>query len=167
MPHSSEQNTSPGRIIEADLNSSIEIAAARSAIFAVVSDHEGTPSWVEKVKEVKLLQEGSPRNGLGAIREVNFKPLLWTTVQEKIIRYEEGQGFDYAVQGGMPGMIEHLGRFELSGLANGMVRVDWKVHFKFSKSHWFSLFIRSFSKSFKKVQEQGLKTLKAQLEQDA
>lgn len=165
MSNSTPKNSTSPRVIEADINSSVEIAATRAQIFAVISDHEGTPGWVDKVKEVRLLQEGRPRNGLGAIREVNFKPLLWTTVQEKILRYEENEGYDYAVQGGMPGMLDHLGRFELSDQADGTVRVDWKVHFKFSKSHWFSLFIRSFSKSFKKVQEQGLQALKAQLEQ--
>lgn len=156
--------SSKSAIVELDINSSIEIKASRDAVFAIVSDHVGTPNWVDKVKQVNLLKEGKTRNGLGAIREVNFKPALWTTVQEEIVSFKEDDHFHYKVISKMPGMVDHLGAFQLTDLGAGSLRLEWKVYFAFKRKHWFRLFSKSFSKSFKSVQEKGLKTLKEQLE---
>ncbi len=59
-----------------EIRVSADISAAQTRVWERVSNHEDTPSWVDAVKHVELSRPGSPRNGLGAIRVVEFKPLL-------------------------------------------------------------------------------------------
>lgn len=149
--------------IQTNINSSITIKASKEAIHKIISNHVGTPTWVKEVKEVKLLKEGTPTNGLGAIREVNFRPAFWTTVQEEIVAYEENEGFQYKVLK-MPGLINHLGVWELIEKPNGGVTVHWNVYMEFKKFHIFGLFINKFGRDFKKVQINALSFLKETLE---
>src|SRR5882762_5242250 len=88
---------------------STEIDAPQAAVWARVSDHEGTPGWVDAVKRVTLTQDGTPRNGVGAVRVVEFKPLLWTSIHERITRFEAPHAFDYVLFKGMPALVSHLG----------------------------------------------------------
>ncbi|MGH1339051.1 MAG: SRPBCC family protein [Aureispira sp.] len=149
--------------ISKEINSSITIQATKEDVFKVISNHVGTPTWVMEVEEVKLLKEGTPKNGVGAIREVNFRPKLWATVQEEIVAYEENKGFQYKVLQ-MPGLIDHLGIFEVVETSNNETTVSWKVSMTFKKFHFFSLFVNKFAKDFKKVQVNGLEYLKKELE---
>lgn len=50
------------------------IAAPPADVFAIVSDHEATDQWVPKVEAVQLLEPGTPKNGVPALRRVTFKP---------------------------------------------------------------------------------------------
>ena len=150
-------------VVEINLNSSIQIKSSAETIFEVVSNHVGTPNWVEKVKHVSLLKDGKTVNGLGTIRKVVFKPLFWTTVEEEVVSYTENEHFHYKVISKMPGLIEHLGKWEVVPMENDIVEVHWKVYFKFKKKHWFKFFMNSFSESFKSVQEEALAKLKEQL----
>ena len=88
---------------------SVDIDATQAAVWERVSDHEDTPSWVEAVKRVTLAQSGTPRNGVGAIRVVSFKPALWSTIHERITRFEPPHSFDYVLFKGMPALSSHLG----------------------------------------------------------
>lgn len=150
--------------IVVDIQSSIQVAASAQAIFGTVSDHVGTPTWVDKVKKVILQEEGTPPNGLGAVREVHFKPLLWTNVREEIVRFEENEGYSYKIRSGMPGLADHEGTWEIKALPDGKHEVSWKVHFEFRKGHWFRWFLGSFARQFKAVQEEALQSLKNTLE---
>lgn len=152
------------KTIPIKIESSVLIQADPSSIFAIVSNHEGTPDWVDKVKKVKLLKTGTPKNGLGAIREVHFKPLLWGAAREEIVAYEQDSHFHYKVISSLPGMIDHLGMFQLTPQSDGMVKVEWKIHFVFKQKHWFRYFLKSFAKQFKAVQEDAFAVLKGQLE---
>jgi len=154
------------RTIDANCHASIQIKAAIEDIFTVLSDHEGTPNWVEDVKSVKLLKEGSPKNGVPAIREVNFKPMFWATVQEEIIYYVKDEGYQYKILK-MAGVADHLGTWSLTQEEYGNVKVSWDIHFKFKKIHWFRLIIPIFIPAFKKVQEKALLSLKNLLEKSS
>ena len=59
-----------------------------AAVWSVVSDHEGTHAWVPKVKRVTLLKPGEPKNGMPALRRVEFRPALWSTIDERIVSVE-------------------------------------------------------------------------------
>lgn len=152
------------KTVSKDVNSSITINASKTDIFNIISDHEGTPNWVHKVKKVTLKKEGQPKNGVGAMREVVFRPMLWTTVQEEILSYDQNESFTYRIAEGMPGLVDHLGKWSLESTSDGKTKVTWAVHFDFSKRHIFSWFVGSFAKSFKKVQEEALNQLKENLE---
>lgn len=141
----------------------IEINAPATSVWARVHDHEQTHTWVEAVKRVTLVKEGSPRNGTPAIRRVEFRPMTWTTVQEEIVRYEEGSTFEYKVIKGMPGLNDHLGKVLVEAIDPQRSRLTWSVMFDF-KLIPFGLLGGSFVKTFTAVLQAGLENLKRQLE---
>lgn len=139
----------------------IKIEAGKEALFGVLVNHEGTHNWVQEVNKVTLLKEGTPKNAKGAIREVDFKPRLWTTVQEEILSYQDNEYYTYSIIEGMPGLVSHLGKWSVEEAGNNETLVTWEVEFTFKKFHWFSPFVNSFVKSFNEVQNNALKNLKA------
>lgn len=117
-------------------------------VFGIVSDHEGTPSWVPKVRDVTLLQPGTPKNGVPAVRRVEFRPLGWGTIDEKIVAYDpESHTFSYTIIGGMLGVTDHLGTFTVVEDEEGC-SVTWAVWFEFNPWIWApfaGLFVRTFT----------------------
>ena len=148
--------------IEKNINSSIKIIGSKEEIFKMISNHEETHKWVSEVELVKMIKEGTPKNGLGAIREVNFKPKYWPSVQEKITLFKPNEEYNYQIIK-MAGVVDHLGVFALE--ENGkVVTVHWKVYMAFKKFHWIRLIASKFSKDFKTIQEEGLLQLKETIE---
>ena len=132
---------------------------SEESIFEIISDHEGTDKWVNDVEKVVLLQQGMNKNGKGAIRRVKFKPKLWSTIDEEIIEYNPNQSYSYKITDGMPGLVNHLGMWQLDKVGNDKTKVTWNVHFEFKKYHWFGLLTNTFAKSFNKVQFSALESL--------
>jgi hypothetical protein len=147
-----------------EIRVSVDIHAPQSVVWKRVSDHEDTPSWVEAVKRVTLAQSGVPRNGFGAIRVVVFKPLLWTTIHERITRFDPPHAFDYVLFKGMPALDSHLGRISVEDLGSGRSRLNWDVDFAFRTIHPFRLFLPSFLREFESVLRAAGADLKSQLE---
>jgi uncharacterized protein YndB with AHSA1/START domain len=143
---------------------SVDINAPQAVVWARVSDHEDTPSWVDAVKRVTLAQTGTPRNGLGAVRVVRFKPKLWTTIHERITTFEPPHVFDYVLFKGMPALVSHLGRISVDDLGGERSRLNWDVDFVFRTIHPFRLFLPSFLREFDAVLRTAVSDLKAQLE---
>jgi hypothetical protein len=142
-----------------------EIAAPATVVWNRVSAHEDTPSWVDIVKQVTLEQEGQPRNGVGAIRLVAFKPRLWTPVRERITHFAPPHEFRYVVLAGMPALRSHLGKVIVDDLGAGRSRARWEVDFVFRPLHPFRLIVPSFLRTFEAALTAGLANLKSQLEQ--
>jgi hypothetical protein len=138
-----------------------EIAATPEAIFARISDHERTPTWISQVRSVRLVEDGAVHNGVGAVRVVAFKPLLWTTIHERIVRFEPARGFHYVLFRGMPGLVNHLGKLEIDPGSPCVVR--WEVDFAFAQWHPFRPFVPSFLREFQGVMQAGLDELARQL----
>ncbi len=138
----------------------ITIQAPKEAVFNLISDHEGVPNWISDVQKVTLTKVGQPKNGVGAVRQVVFKPKLWSDLSEAITAYTENEGFQYKILSGMPGLIDHLGTWKLE---DGGTLVTWDIHFEFKKFHWFRLILGSFIKSFSQVQKDALSSLKTKL----
>jgi hypothetical protein len=141
-----------------------EIGAPPSAVWDRISGHEDTPSWVEAVKRVTLAREGEPRNGAGAIRVVEFKPRLWSTIHEEITRFEPPHTFEYVLFKGMPGLRDHLGSLIVDDLGDGRSRLRWEVDFEFRTIHPFRPFVPSFVRDFEGVLARAVENLKRQLE---
>lgn len=152
------------KTVSQDLQAHLTISASKAAIFAIISDHVGTPNWVAEVGEVKLLKAGNPKNGEGAIREVHFRPKFWTTVQERIVAYTENEGFQYKIISKMPGVADHLGEWKLEDAGAGKTKVTWAVHFDFKRYHWFRLLGKKFAADFGSVQNNALQQLKKTVE---
>jgi hypothetical protein len=145
-----------------------EIAAPQAAVWERISEHEDTPSWVDEAKRVTLTREGAPeRNGLGAIRVVEFKPRLWTTIHEEITRFEPPHTFEYVLFKGMPGLRDHLGRLVVDDLGDERSRLRWEVDFEFRTVHPFRPLVPSFVRDFEGVLQKAVENLKGQLEDGA
>lgn len=147
------------KTIKKTVHSSKYIQASVATIFKIISDHEGTPNWVQDVKVVKVLKHGTVKNGKGTIRSVTFRPVMWSTIQEEIIEFNPNQDYSYRITEGMPGLVSHLGHWILEPSNDGMTKVIWDVSFEFKRMHWFRLFVGNFAKTFKKIQEKALNSL--------
>jgi hypothetical protein len=145
------------------VHAEIGILTSREAVWSRVSDHAATPSWVPKVKSVRVEKDGAVHNGVGTIRVVEFRPWLWSTIHEAIVLFEPPQAFNYVLFRGMAALQKHLGRLEVETKGNGCT-VRWDVDFTFGGIHPFRLFVPVFLRSFEDVLNEGLRTLKGQLE---
>jgi hypothetical protein len=141
-----------------------EIAAPPAAVWDRISEHEDTPSWVDAAKRVTLEREGTPRNGAGAIRVVEFKPRLWSTIHEEITRFEAPRTFEYVLFKGMPGLRDHLGRLVVDDLGDSRSRLRWEVDFEFKTLHPFRPLVPSFVRDFEGVLKDAVENLRGQLE---
>lgn len=145
---------------------SIDINAPQAAVWARVSEHEETRNWIPAVKRVTLTRVGEQRNGLGAVRVVEFKQRLWSAIHERIVRFEAPQAFDYVLFKGMPALMSHLGNVRVDDLGDDRSRLTWNVDFVFRSLHPFAPLIPSTMRQFHQILADGIATLKRQMESD-
>ena len=151
--------------IERRLRVETTIQAPVETVWARVSDHENTPSWIPEVKSVRLTEQGAPeRGGVGAVRSVVFRPRMWSQVLERIILHRPPERFHYVLFHGMPGLLAHEGRVIVEPAGPGASTLRWEVDFQFRSFHWFRPFVPSFVRQFEGVLRGGLAVLKGQLE---
>jgi len=96
------------------------IRAPLQLVFDRISDHEDMRNW-PGVSDCRLVAEGQPRNGIGAVRAVKARGL---TLHEKVVSFDPPDGFDYTIVKGLP--VDHLGQVRLSE-AGDQTRIDWTV----------------------------------------
>jgi len=150
------------------VRTAIEIAAPQAVVWARVSEHETTPTWVDAVKKVTITREGRlARNGLGAQRRVEFKPKGWNPVDEEVVLFEPPHQFHYVVLRGTPGLLAHLGKVIVDDLGPQRSRLRWEVDFTFRTLHPLRPLVPTMMKNFEAVLNQGLANLKAQIERRA
>ena len=150
--------------IERQIRVETNIGASVDAVWARVSDHEATPSWISEVKQVRITEPGrDTRGGLGAVRQVAFKPRMWRTILERIVLHRPGERFHYVLFAGMPGLLGHEGRVIVEPAGAG-AKLRWEVDFRFRSLHWFRSFVPLFVRRFEGVLQAGLTELKRQLE---
>ena len=147
-----------------EVRAGTEIAAPPAAVWDRISEHEDTPSWVDAAKRVTLEREGTPRNGAGAIRVVEFKPRMWSTIHEEITRFEAPRTFEYVLFRGMPGLRDHLGKLIVDDLGDSRSRLRWEVDFEFRTLHPFRAIVPSFVRQFEGVLKDAVENLRGQLE---
>jgi uncharacterized protein YndB with AHSA1/START domain len=150
--------------IEPKIRVETRIAAPVDAVWARVSDHEATPSWIAEVERVRIIELGrDTRGGVGAVREVAFRPRLWSTVRERIVEHRAPERFHYVLFAGMPGLVGHEGRVIVTPEETGAA-LRWEIDFRFRSLHWFRMFVPSFVRRFEGVLQAGVHELKRQLE---
>jgi hypothetical protein len=148
-----------------EVRDSGEISAPQSTVWARVSNHVDSASWVEPVKQVTLDKTGTPSpNGVGAVRVVKFKSAKWPTVYEEITAYEAPSFFHYTVIKGMPGLKDSLGKVCVDDLGDGRSRLRLEADFEFSRLHPFNLLVPRFLREFEETLTNALAELKRQLE---
>ncbi|MEO7113310.1 MAG: SRPBCC family protein [Polyangiaceae bacterium] len=99
----------------------ITIRAKIEDVFEQLIDHEAMASW-PGIGACTLVEEGTPRNGLGAVRRVRVGGL---TIDEKVVLYDPPHAFDYAIIRGVP-VNDHLGEVRFSE-TDGRVEVVWNI----------------------------------------
>jgi len=96
------------------------LAAPPARVFARISDHEAMSEW-PGVSGCRLIQEGTPKNGVGAIREVRARGL---TLHEEIVVFEPPNRMEYTIIKGLP--VTHRGVLQLVEVPEG-THLTWTV----------------------------------------
>ena len=96
------------------------IDAPIERVFERLSDHESMSDW-PGIGTVELIREGTPRNGLGAVRLVRLRGLA---LDEEVVRWDPPRGFDYKITKGLP--VTHLGQVLLED-RGAQTAITWKV----------------------------------------
>jgi uncharacterized protein YndB with AHSA1/START domain len=99
----------------------LTIRAPIAKVFARFTDHEGMASW-PGISGCRLVKEGMPRNGVGAVRRV--KAGGGVTLDEEVVLYEEPTALDYTIIRGLP--VKHRGQLRFAEVDGG-VQVTWTV----------------------------------------
>jgi uncharacterized protein YndB with AHSA1/START domain len=91
-------------------------------VYERLTDHEDMRNW-PGVSDCKLSREGTPRNGVGAVRVVSHGPLF--SVSEEVTLYEPPLRLGYKIiKGGPP--IRHQGMVTLAERGD-QVDLDWEI----------------------------------------
>lgn len=90
-------------------------------VYERLTDHEDMRNW-PGVSDCKLIREGTPRNGVGAVRVVSHGPLF--SVTEEVKLYEPPHRLGYSIIKGAP--IKHQGLVTLVERGD-QVELDWEI----------------------------------------
>jgi uncharacterized protein YndB with AHSA1/START domain len=96
------------------------VRAPIELVFERITDHEDMSNW-PGVGKCELVEQGEPRNGLGAVRKIGAGGL---SLFEKVVQWEPPNRYDYTIIKGLP--VEHRGTVELTKVDGG-VEVHWTV----------------------------------------
>ena len=98
----------------------LHIEAPPELVFDRLADHEAMADW-PGIKSCRLVVEGTPRNGLGAVRRIQAGGV---TLDEEIVHFEPPHRMDYSIIRGLP--VKHLGSVTLRG-SRGGTELIWQV----------------------------------------
>jgi hypothetical protein len=104
----------------AHVHRSVVVNAPIAHVFDRISDHEAMGRW-PGVAYCKLVREGTPRNGVGAVREIRAGGL---TLREEVLVFEPPARMEYTIVKGL--RVDHRGTITL--VAEGeRTRLTWDV----------------------------------------
>jgi len=113
-----------GANVSSELVRRVRIRRPKDVVFAMLSDHEGMARW-PGVSRCRLVTEGQPRNGVGAVRQVTAGGL---TLLEEVVEFSPPDRFAYTIIKGLP--VEHLGTLQLFDDRGGdgdATLVEWRI----------------------------------------
>lgn len=141
---------------QAHVSKRIHLKAPIDLVFERIVDHDAMNDW-PGIGSCRLVKEGSPRNGLGAVRQVKTRGL---SLLEEIVHYEPPIRYDYRITKGLP--VDHLGSVRLSPTEGG-VELSWEVHMT---SRW-PFVCEVVGNLLSKGLDEALARFKAETERDA
>lgn len=108
------------------------VRAPIQLVFDRLTDHEAMNEW-PGVSKCRLIEEGTPRNGVGAVRAIKAGGV---TLHEKVVHFEPPTRFEYQIIKGLP--VSHLGSVTLAPVASpgdspvtspgdALVRLRWHI----------------------------------------
>src|SRR5205823_2264091 len=98
----------------------IDVDAPPERVFERLVDHEAMARW-PGISRCTLVREGSPRNGVGAVRRVTA---MGVTLEEEVVEYEAPRGYVYKIIKGLP--VSHRGEVKVLPRGQGST-IDWRV----------------------------------------
>lgn len=99
---------------------SVDVNAPIDVVFERLVDHEAMARW-PGIQSCRLVREGQPRNGLGAVRRIRA---LGVTLSEEVVQFDPPHRYDYSIIKGLP--VTHRGTVTLAQQGPS-VRVSWSV----------------------------------------
>ena len=105
---------------QAHISKKLRIQAPIELLFERLVDHDAMSDW-PGVTSCRVVRDGTPRNGLGAVRQVKTHGL---TLLEEVVHYEPPFRYDYQITKGLP--VDHLGSVRLAPTEDG-VELSWQV----------------------------------------
>jgi catechol 2,3-dioxygenase-like lactoylglutathione lyase family enzyme len=123
----SHRSASPNLSIERLRSLTIEMAfdVPKERALEALADHESMGNWWPQ-KTVTLLKDGDQeRNGVGAVRQMSG---LGAVVQEEIVAWQDGAGYDYKLLSGAP-LKDHFGSIRVLP-SSGSSLVQWRIEFR-------------------------------------
>ena len=103
-----------------EIQVSEHVRAPIARVFERITDHEAMVDW-PGISACKLIVDGSPKNGLGAVRRITA---LGLTLDERVVEWDPPARYDYQIIRGLP--VEHLGTVRLTE-RDGGTDVSWSV----------------------------------------
>jgi uncharacterized protein YndB with AHSA1/START domain len=97
----------------------ITVRAPMEHVFECITNHEDMSNWAGA--RVRLIREGEPRNGVGAVRQMNMGGLK---LNEKVVRFDPPSSYEYTIVKGLP--VDHRGSVILTQEGDD-VRLDWTI----------------------------------------
>ncbi len=98
----------------------LDVDAPPERVFERLVDHQAMARW-PGISRCVLVREGSPRNGVGAVRRVTAMGL---TLEEEVVEYDPPRGYVYRIIKGLP--VSHLGEVKVVPRGAGAT-IDWRV----------------------------------------
>ena len=105
---------------QAHISKKLRIQAPIELLFERLVDHDAMSDW-PGVTSCRVVRDGTPRNGLGAVRQVKTHGL---TLLEEVVHYEPPFRYDYQITKGLP--VDHLGSVRLAPTED-VVELSWQV----------------------------------------
>ncbi len=89
-------------------------------VFERITDHEAMADW-PGISECRLVVEGEPKNGLGAVREIKTNGVR---LQEEVVVFDPPVRYEYTIIKGLP--VKHRGVVTLAERGDEVV-LEWDV----------------------------------------
>ena len=143
----------------------IGINAPPAAVWAVVGDFNGLPSWFSRIVDSRIVSGNN--NEVGCIRELTRRN--GTQVTERLVEYDPvGMRLSYTYIGGMVAASDYFPVIVVKDAGNGTSTVDWSARFR-RLAYWLDpppagQDDKSLTDFFSGAYQAGLEALKKKLE---
>jgi len=141
-----------------------EFDVSQEVLWEAATDHEGMSEWLERLEGVRLLRDGEPKNGMGAIRVLMLPIGEFANVHERVIYFDPPHSYQYEITKGVPGLEHHLGQVRVHRNGESASILEWTIDLEFKYIHPIIIVAPAVVKGLEFGLKKGLKKLKQILE---